>query len=300
MTLPWNTPPQPVAVTVLTAQLAGCHAKRPSTTPRHHLILVLATQLVLGAPGVAAQESPTTVRVSDNAFFPAEIVVPAGTTVAWTNNGSLHNVVGADGLWDSGLLVRPATYQRHFDTPGRYRYACTLHSGMNGTVLVLAPGETPPPPPPTRAGSRPRLHIVEPADGTVLPREPVRVRVQVEDFALGLANAADEPGGYWQLLVDGARLQTLTVEEAILPPLPPGAHTLEAHLRQPDLARVEGAAPARATFTLLAPAEPAPQGTAWPWLALGALALLAGGGALLARRPGRHPRQRRQSGPGRG
>ena len=289
MTLPWNAPRRPLVAGAPAAQLVRCRARRPSTTPWYLLILALATQIVLEAPGAAAQENPAAVRVSDNAFFPAEVVVPAGTTVTWTNSGNLHNVVGADGLWDSGLLVRPATYQRRFDQPGRYRYACTLHSGMNGTVLVLAPGEAPPPAPVTRAGSRPRLRIVEPADGAVLPGEPVRVRVDVEDFALGLSNAADQPGGYWQLLVDGGRLQTLTGAEAVLPPLSPGPHTLEAHLRQPDLSRVEGAAPARATFTLLAPAEPAPQSTAGPWLALGALALLVGGGVLLARRPGRGP-----------
>jgi plastocyanin len=57
--------------------------------------------------------------------------------VSWTNNGAtVHNVTSNSGAFASGSLNPGATFQYTFTTAGSYPYACTLHAGMNGTVMV--------------------------------------------------------------------------------------------------------------------------------------------------------------------
>ncbi len=70
-------------------------------------------------------------------YSPADITVPAGTTVTWTNSDQFtHSVRLPEGGPD--LVVRPGESTTYaFTTPGLYRYTCTFHSNdMNGTVLV--------------------------------------------------------------------------------------------------------------------------------------------------------------------
>lgn len=63
-----------------------------------------------------------------------------GTEVTWTWEGdSEHNVV-ADAF--SSDVQSEGIFRHAFDQPGTYRYRCTLHGGMDGTVLV-APQEAP-------------------------------------------------------------------------------------------------------------------------------------------------------------
>src|SRR4051812_3187412 len=208
--------------------------------PRLRACLAAAGLLAGGAsaaagPGpareVAAPGGRAGVGTYDNQFTPRGVVVPLGGGVVGTASGGPHNVGVAGQLWSSALLAPPAGFERVFDQPGQYRYTCTLHAGMNGTVIVLGAGGGMPAPAPAvaRSASPPSLRIVEPADGAALTADEARVRVQVENFELDTRGigAAATSGGHWHLLVDGARLQLLVGEDAMLPPLGPGRHTLE-------------------------------------------------------------------------
>ncbi len=71
------------------------------------------------------------------AFTPASITVSVNTTVKWINKDNVaHNVKSSTGLFDSGTLNGAGTYSYQFTTAGTYTYTCTLHSNMNGTVIV--------------------------------------------------------------------------------------------------------------------------------------------------------------------
>jgi plastocyanin len=72
------------------------------------------------------------------AYQPAELTVPAGTTVTWKNLDSVtHDVTSTDGNFtSSGNLNNGDTYQVTFDQPGTYSYHCVHHPGMNGTITV--------------------------------------------------------------------------------------------------------------------------------------------------------------------
>jgi plastocyanin len=71
-------------------------------------------------------------------FEPAEITVPAGTTVTWEwQADDKHSATADDGSFDSGIIQqRGATWQHKFGGPGEFPYSCTPHPYMIGKVTV--------------------------------------------------------------------------------------------------------------------------------------------------------------------
>lgn len=96
----------------------------------------VAAPPVEAAPAAAAPAGGgNAVTIANFAFAPAELTVPVGTTVTWTNtDGSGHLVVFADQA--SEKMRKGGTYARTFTTPGSYPYSCTIHPSMTGTVIV--------------------------------------------------------------------------------------------------------------------------------------------------------------------
>ena len=102
-------------------------------------ILLLGAFVVLFVPAVVgAQEEQGIVPVAayDGYFDPADITVPSGTTVVWTNRGEMpHSVTAHDGSFASGLLNPGESYQVTFYEPGTYTYQCS--DSMQGSVTVI-------------------------------------------------------------------------------------------------------------------------------------------------------------------
>lgn len=75
--------------------------------------------------------------IQNYAYQPANMQVPVGTTVTWTNRDTVpHSVTFKNGMKDSGLLVQGQTFSYRFSTPGTYQYYCTVHPSMVATVIV--------------------------------------------------------------------------------------------------------------------------------------------------------------------
>jgi plastocyanin len=86
--------------------------------------------------GVRAQDV-STVNVQAFVYDSAEIAVPVGATVTWTNNDPVdHTVTDIDQVWDSGLFGQGGAYSKTFDAPGTYTYYCIPHPMMIGKVVV--------------------------------------------------------------------------------------------------------------------------------------------------------------------
>jgi plastocyanin len=88
---------------------------------------------------LAAFAADTQVTIDNFTFSPAEIDVPAGTRVVWTNRDDIpHTVTDAADprATKSPPLDTGDSYARTFDKPGTYRYFCSLHPYMQGTVVV--------------------------------------------------------------------------------------------------------------------------------------------------------------------
>jgi len=73
-------------------------------------------------------------------FSPANYTVKVGTTVAWVNHdGATHTVTSKDSsLFDSGNIPTGGTFSYKFTQPGTYRYYCTIHPWMTGTIVVTS------------------------------------------------------------------------------------------------------------------------------------------------------------------
>lgn len=76
-----------------------------------------------------------------HSFAPAAVRVSPGTTVVWTwtGNGGMHNVVAADGSYESELTsAKGETFERTFEEAGVSKYYCAPHrsSGMKGAVVT--------------------------------------------------------------------------------------------------------------------------------------------------------------------
>jgi plastocyanin len=123
--------------------MTSTQPRRPSRRRRILLGVVVALIAVAGIAAlvVRAQLDPgdpvagvTEVAVRDNEFAPAAIEVPVGTTVTWRWEGEEeHNVVG-DGF--ESPVQTEGEFAQTFAEPGTYDYRCTLHSGMEGRVVV--------------------------------------------------------------------------------------------------------------------------------------------------------------------
>lgn len=83
--------------------------------------------------------STDAVTIQNFAFSPASITVKKGSTVTWTNNDATgHTVTESDGQTGpaSQLLSNGQKYSFTFNQTGTFRYHCTIHSEMTGTVTV--------------------------------------------------------------------------------------------------------------------------------------------------------------------
>lgn len=83
--------------------------------------------------GAAATVDITTKNLT---FVPKATDAEVGQKVVWhfDDSGIAHNVTGDDGL-KSGNKT-DGTYDHTFTKAGTYKYACTLHTGMEGEVTV--------------------------------------------------------------------------------------------------------------------------------------------------------------------
>ena len=83
------------------------------------------------------------VELTDFAFSPSELTVPAGTTVTFVNDDSAPHTVteGSDGTAADGArfdeeLPAGDEVTVTFDEAGTYQVTCKLHPAMNMTVTV--------------------------------------------------------------------------------------------------------------------------------------------------------------------
>jgi plastocyanin len=107
------------------------------------LVAAATAMLALATSGTAANEA--SVQIVYRAYQPADLTVLAGQTVTWQDSSlTPHTVTALGGAFDSGRIEVGASFSYTFSTPGTFAYMCTIHPTMKGTVVVLAPGASPP------------------------------------------------------------------------------------------------------------------------------------------------------------
>lgn len=134
---------------------AACSDDSPAPTPAPTAAAPAATTAPTEAP--AATESPAETpaptpqaartpeppsagpveEVAIAGFRLPSATVAVGTQVAWTNEDSApHTATSVDGVFNSGGLDQGETFRFTFQEAGEFRYICSLHEGMEGTITV--------------------------------------------------------------------------------------------------------------------------------------------------------------------
>lgn len=110
---------------------------------RRLLALAVTTAVPVGAVAVAGAPAQATtgksVVIRNIAFSPAKLAVSRGATVTFRfqDGDTNHNVTSVGTKrFKSSPTKGSGTYRVRFTRAGTYRYVCTLHIGMKGSVTV--------------------------------------------------------------------------------------------------------------------------------------------------------------------
>ncbi len=97
--------------------------------------LAIAAAISLCLSGARAEET-TNVMIDNFTFEPARLTVKVGTTVTWKNRDDIPHTVVAAGKFRSKTLDTDDSYSLTFTAAGDYKYFCSLHPHMTGTIKV--------------------------------------------------------------------------------------------------------------------------------------------------------------------
>ena len=98
------------------------------------LAIAATLALVLGNANAYAEDKAVTI---DNfTFAPAELTVKVGTTVTWTNHDDIPHTVVSAGKFRSKAMDTDNSFSFTFTDAGEYKYFCSLHPHMTGTIKV--------------------------------------------------------------------------------------------------------------------------------------------------------------------
>src|SRR5262245_7658580 len=112
---------------------------RPSFRPGPALLWLTSAvaAIVAGFAITAAASASADVRIDNFSFSAQTITVPAGTEIRWTNHDDIpHTVVSEDKSFKSTVLDTDQQFTYTLTKPGTYKYFCSLHPKMTGTVVV--------------------------------------------------------------------------------------------------------------------------------------------------------------------
>jgi plastocyanin len=96
-------------------------------------IAVVATMLL---PVATARAEDLAVHIDNFVFEPAQLAVKVGQTVTWTNRDDIPHTVVCAGKFRSKTMDTDGTFSFTFAAPGEYKYFCSLHPHMTGTIKV--------------------------------------------------------------------------------------------------------------------------------------------------------------------
>jgi len=88
---------------------------------------------------VQVASAPDEVMIDNFSFSPISLTVAPGTKVTWTNHDDVpHTVVSSDDphAFKSPPLDTDDSFSIVFSKPGVYKYFCSVHPMMVGTVVV--------------------------------------------------------------------------------------------------------------------------------------------------------------------
>jgi plastocyanin len=98
------------------------------------LAIAATLSICLGAAHAYAED--TAITIDNFTFSPAELTVKVGTTVTWTNHDDIPHAIVSAGKFRSKTLDTDDKFSFTFTAAGDYKYFCSLHPHMTGTIKV--------------------------------------------------------------------------------------------------------------------------------------------------------------------
>jgi plastocyanin len=87
------------------------------------------------------QRAEAQVDMRDFKYHPKKLEVDRGTRVEWTNfDTAEHSATDIGGAFDTGLFPDGESRSVTLSAPGTYRYICSIHPDMKGSVVVAGNG----------------------------------------------------------------------------------------------------------------------------------------------------------------
>ncbi|MFD4354807.1 plastocyanin/azurin family copper-binding protein [Nocardia sp. NPDC058519] len=122
-----------VAAALLSAGCSGDSGNAATTTTRKPRPVSTST--------TTQQHAPTnlTVEVGGMEYAPADATIKVGETVTWKFSDKVpHNVqgIGDKAMGLNSPIIDKGEWSYTFTQPGTYRYMCTLHPDMRGSITV--------------------------------------------------------------------------------------------------------------------------------------------------------------------
>src|SRR5690349_18067448 len=102
------------------------------------LLPAMLAALMLGVRRAETEEKPANKVTIDNfTFAPQTLTVSVNTAVTWVNKDDIpHVVASTEGVFKSKGLDTDGSYSFTFTKPGTYKYYCSIHPKMTGTIVV--------------------------------------------------------------------------------------------------------------------------------------------------------------------
>jgi plastocyanin len=132
----------PLLVVVALAVLAGCGSTSSAGGETNAPTATVAPADTAAPTNTTGSTGSTdnVVNVGNFQFSPATLTVKAGTTVTWKGASGSHTVTSdADSpmAFDQGIS-QGGTVTVTFAKAGTYKYHCSIHASMHGTIIVTA------------------------------------------------------------------------------------------------------------------------------------------------------------------
>ncbi len=107
-----------------------------ASTPLRRLAIRLAVPVAMSLYLGAARAEDSIVTIDNFTFQPAELTVKAGTTVTWKNRDDIPHTIVSAGKFRSKTIDTDDSFSFTFTAAGDYKYFCSLHPHMTGTIKV--------------------------------------------------------------------------------------------------------------------------------------------------------------------
>jgi plastocyanin len=121
------------------ALVAGCGSSSSSSSNSTSASTPAATPATsTPAATPAAGSGAVAVSMKNIQFAPTSVTAKVGQTIKWTNDDSVdHNVTAKSGAtFKSSNFGQGGTYSFKAAKAGTITYVCTIHPGMQGTIIV--------------------------------------------------------------------------------------------------------------------------------------------------------------------